>query len=67
MITLLPYDIENMVSVNLTRKEMNVVRNGLTLILSMDQTGKLDLNESARRWYTNVLSLFETIYGDKWQ
>ena len=67
MVTLLPYDIENMVSVNLTRKEMNVVRNGLTLILSMDQTGKLDLNESARRWYTNVLSLFETIYGDKWQ
>lgn len=54
-------------NMSLTKGEMNVVRNGLTLIMSLDQTGKIELSESARKLYTNVLDKFETIYDGKWQ
>lgn len=46
-----------LVDMELTQEEMNVVINGMNLVLSLD-----GLSEGARVWYTNVKNRFIQSY-----
>ena len=44
-------------TIGLTKSEVNIIINGMSLVLSQNEN---DLSESAKAWYTHIKNVFET-------
>jgi len=53
--------------IELTKEEMNVVKNGMLLILSLSKRGQLDLKNNAKDLYEDVYNKFDLLYENKWR
>jgi len=58
--------MEDKIIAELTKEEMNIVRNGMLLILSLSKREKLDLSNHAKDLYEGVYNKFDLLYENKW-
>jgi len=53
--------------VELTKEEMNIVKNGMLLILSLSKRKQIDLRNNAKDLYEGVYNKFDLLYENKWR
>jgi len=52
--------------VELTKEEMNIVKNGMLLILSLSKRSQIDLRNNAKDLYEGIYNKFDLLYENKW-
>jgi len=52
--------------VELTKEEMNIVKNGMLLILSLSKRRQIELRNNAKDLYEGVYDKFDLLYANKW-
>ena len=55
------------IMVELTKEEMNIVKNGMLLISSLSKRGQIDLRNNAKDLYEGVYNKFDLLYENKWR
>ena len=52
--------------VELTQEEMNIIKNGMLLILSLSKREQINLRNNAKDLYEGVYNKFDLLYINKW-
>jgi len=58
--------VNDKIIVELTQEEMNIIKNGMLLILSLSKREQINLRNNAKDLYEGVYNKFDLLYINKW-